>query len=219
VGIIEEKAAQANTRLVYIPIGKAQELLYMEDEVTEIVIKATDNSDLNALNTKLNNELGIKKLESNTWEDVSVFFVEIMKKQNAVTFVLCLIFYIVVISSITNTMILTLFERKKEIGTMMAIGIKAKHVIRLIVMESTIIGFVGSLIGILISVLFILILKNIGLTYTPPGGSSPLTIYPLFSQSFMLLSFILGVLSAIIAAIYPAKKVLQMNPVDAIRTT
>lgn len=218
VGIIEEKAAQANTRLVYLPMGKAQELLYMGDEVTEIVMKTSGKSDIDVLNQKLNHLLKSRGLESNTWMDVSAFFVGVMEKQNAVVFALCLIFYCIVISSITNTMILTLFERKKEIGTMMSIGIKARHIIRLIVTESAIIGFVGSLLGILISTIVIVILGRVGLSYIPPNSTKYVTIYPLISPPFMLLSFVLGVLSAIAGAIYPARKVLQVNPVDALRT-
>lgn len=217
VGINKEKAAQANTRLVYIPMGKAQELLYMDDAITEIVLKTSDNSNLEALKNRLNRLLESKGLESNTWQEVSAFFVEIMKKQNAVVFALSLIFYCIVISSITNTMVLTLFERKKEIGTMMAIGIKARDVIRLILMESLIVGFIGSLTGILLSALVIVILNKVGLSYVPPQASGYVTIYPLINPAFMLISLMLGILSSVIASVYPARKVLQVNPIDALR--
>jgi putative ABC transport system permease protein len=190
----------------------------MGDEATEIVIKTSENTSFDVLNQKLDPLLKSRGLESNTWRDVSAFFVGVMEKQNGVVFALCLIFYCIVISSITNTMILTLFERKKEIGTMMAIGIKSRHVIQLIIMESTIIGFIGSLLGILISTLLIVSLNMVGLSYKPPAGASSVTIYPLINQPFMLLSFVLGVVSAIIGSIYPARKVLQVNPVDALRT-
>jgi len=221
VGIIEEKAAQANTRLVYLPIKKAQELLYMDDEVTEVVIKTSENSDIDIdmLNNRLNHLFRSRGLESNTWRSVAVFFVGVMKKQDAVIFALCLIFFCIVTSSIANTMILTLFERKKEIGTMMAIGIKARYVIKLIIMESAIIGVIGSVIGILVSAAVIEILQKVGLSYMPPTGNDVVTIFPVASQPFMLLSFVIGVVSAIAGSIYPARKVLGVNPVDALRTT
>lgn len=218
IGIIEEKAAQANARLVYLPMEKAQELLYMEDQLTEIVIKTTERGDIDVLNDRLNNLLKSRGLESNTWKDVSPFFVDVMNKQDMVVFMICLIFYLIVITSIANTIILTLFERKKEIGTMMAIGIKARHVIKLVFTESMIIGLVGSLIGILVSALVIVVLNNVGLTYRPPQSEGFITIYPLINPSFMILSFFLGVLCSIAAAIYPARKVLQVNPIDALRS-
>lgn len=218
VGIIEEKAAQANTRLVYLPIKKAQELLYMDNEVTEIVINTTKYSQLDVLSEHLNQLLQSRGLQSNTWKDVATFFVDIMKKQNAVVFILCIIFYLIVIASITNTMVLTLFERKKEIGTLMAIGIKAKEVILLIVMESAIIGAIGSVIGVLLSMIVIIILGNVGWTRSLPQTNIFVTIYPIFNMSFMLLSLVFGVLSSIVASIYPARKVLKVNPVDALRT-
>jgi putative ABC transport system permease protein len=218
VGVVEEKAAQANARLVYLSIEKAQELLYMGDEVTEIVLNTSDNSDLDALNDNLNQHLMRRGLQSNTWVDVSAFFVGVMEKQNVIIFALCLIFYCIVICSITNTMMLTLFERKKEIGTMMAIGIKSRHVIQLIILESTIIGFIGSLMGILLSAVLIVILNKVGLSYQPPMGIESVTIYPLINPKFMLFSFLLGIFSSIAGSIYPAKKILQVNPIDALRT-
>jgi putative ABC transport system permease protein len=218
VGVVEEKAAQANARLVYLPIKKAQELLYMGDEVTEIVLNTSDNRDIDVLNDDLNHHLISRGLKSNTWVDVSAFFVGVMEKQNAIIFALCLIFYCIVICSITNTMMLTLFERKKEIGTMMAIGIKSRHVIQLIIMESTIIGFVGSLIGIILSAVVIVILNRVGLSYQPPMGIDLVTIYPLVNPRFMLFSFLLGMLSSIAGSIYPVRKILQVNPIDALRT-
>lgn len=189
----------------------------MDDEVTEIVIKTRKKGNLDVLNQRLNHLLKSRGLESNTWMDASAFFVGVMEKQNAVVFALCLIFYCIVISSITNTMMLTLFERKKEIGTLMAIGIKSRHIIQLIVMESTIIGFIGSLTGILLSVGVVTALNRLGLEYNPPGSTDLVTIYPLINVSFMFLSFLLGMLSAILASIYPARKVLQVNPIDALR--
>lgn len=218
VGVIEEKAAQANARLVYLPIEKAQELLYLDDEVTEIVIKTSEKTPVDVLNDRLNHLLKSRGLESNTWKAVSAFFVDIMKKQDAVVFLLCVIFYIIVISSITNTMVLTLFERKKEIGTMMAIGIKAIDVTKLVIIESMIIGAIGSLVGIVISVLVIMILDKVGLTYMLPDSKAFITIHPLINPPFMLLSFVLGVFSSVVASIYPARKVLKVNPVDALRT-
>lgn len=218
VGIIKEKAAQANSRLVYLSKEKAQELLYLDDEVTEIVIKTNDKGHIDTLNQRFNASLKGRGLLSNTWMDVSTFFVGIMEKQNVVVFALCIIFYCIVISSIANTMVLSLFERKKEIGTMMAIGIKAKHVIGLIVVESTIIGVIGSFLGIVFAAAILMILNNTGLNYKPPTGQYLIAIYPLVNTTFMFYSFVFGVLSAIFGSLYPASKVLQVNPIDALRT-
>jgi putative ABC transport system permease protein len=218
VGIVKEKAAQANTRLVYISQEKAQELLYMENEVTEIVLKTDDGNHIKAVSEKIGQLLKSRNLKTNTWMDVSSFFVDVMEKQNLVVFALCIIFYCIVVSSIANTMFLSLFERKKEIGTMMAIGIRSGHVIRLIIVESAILGFMGSILGALISMVIIWILHNTGMSYKPPAGEYLVTIYPLINFGFILVSFILGILSAILGSIYPARKVLKVNPIEALRT-
>ena len=145
-------------------------------------------------------------------------YLQISKIVVSWTEVLMVIIGIMIVISITNTMMLTLFERRKEIGTMMAIGLKSRHVIQLIIMESTIIGFVGSLMGILLSSVVIVILNRVGLSYQPPMSIDLVTIYPFFNPRFMLFSFFLGMLSSIAGAIYPARKILQVNPIDALRT-
>lgn len=217
VGIIEEKIAQANARLVYLPVGTAQRLLYMEDKVNEVVIKTDGRNEIEAVNRTINGRLRGRLLRSSTWKEVATFFVDVMRKQNVIILAVCFIFYFIVMSSITNTMTLAVFERKREIGTMMAVGIKPGYITRLIVVEGMMIGLLGSLVGIMASSAVIVILGAVGLTRTPPGSLVPVTINPFISWPFMMVSFGLGILSAVVASIYPARRTLEVDPADALR--
>jgi putative ABC transport system permease protein len=218
VGVVEERMTQANRRLVYVPIAAAQDLLYMDDSVTEIVIKTDGKHDVGALNSEINWFLGGLSLESTTWKDVSTFFVDVMRKQDAVILALCLIFYLIVISSIANTMTLAVFERKREIGTMAAIGMKPGYITRLIVAESTVIGIVGSLAGMTLGAGVIMIMGRVGITRVLPDSTAPITIYPLLGLRFMLATLLLGVASSIVAAVYPVRRALEVSPVEALRS-
>jgi putative ABC transport system permease protein len=218
VGIIEEKIAQANARLVYLPAATAQRLLYMDDKVNEIVMKTDGKEGIETVNRAINNRLRGRLLRSSTWKEVATFFVDVMRKQNVIILAVCFIFYFIVMSSITNTMTLAVFERKREIGTMMAVGLKPGYITRLIVVEGMLIGLLGSTAGVLASIAVIVILGGVGLTRTPPGSLAPVTIRPFISWPFMMVSFGLGILSAVVASIYPARRTLEVDPADALRS-
>jgi putative ABC transport system permease protein len=217
IGVIEEPIAQANRRLVYLPMTTAQQLLYMEDRVNEIVIKSDGLAGIDALNRRINDRLRGKLLRASTWKEVATFFVDVMRKQNVIIFAISVIFFFIVMSSITNTMTLAVFERRKEIGTMMAVGIKARYITGLIVAESMVIGLIGSAAGTLASAAAILLIAGSGLTRTPPGSLVPISIRPVISPLFMLATFGLGIASAVAASIYPARRTLDVEPADALR--
>jgi putative ABC transport system permease protein len=218
VGVVEERMAQANRRLVYVPMAAAERLLYMEDSVTEIVIKSGGGGDIGLLRDRIGRVLGGRSLEANTWMEVSAFFVDVMRKQNAVIVALCLIFYVIVMSSITNTMTLSVFERKREIGTMAAIGIKPGDISRLIVTESAMIGVLGSLAGVALGVGVIAAMGRVGITRVLPESTAPVTVYPLVGLRFLVATFLLGVASSVIASVYPVRRALEVNPVEALRS-
>jgi ABC-type antimicrobial peptide transport system permease subunit len=77
----------------------------------------------------------------------------------------------------------------------------------------------GSLVGIIVSAVIISILGRVGLTRTLPESIAPITVYPFVSPRFMFASLVLGVVSAVVASIYPARRALAVNPVDALRST
>ena len=218
VGVVEEKMARANRRLVYLPVAAAHNLLYMNDSVTEIAIKTDGKNDIGLLSREINRIVGGRSLESNTWKEVSAFFVDVMRKQNGVILALCLVFYFIVMSSIANTMTLSVFERKREIGTMAAIGIKPGDISRLIVTEGMVIGIIGSLAGLALGAGVITVMGRVGITRMLPESTAPVTVYPLIGLRFMGLTFLLGVASSVIASVYPVRRALEINPVEALRS-
>ena len=109
---------------------------------------------------------------------------------------------------ITNSMLMSVTERYKEIGTMKCLGALDNFIVRLFLLESGILGGLGSLVGALIGSLFIL-LTNIGVWGNLDWGKLLLSILGCVT---------VGSILSIIAAVGPAIRASRMPPADAMRS-
>ncbi len=109
---------------------------------------------------------------------------------------------------ITNSMLMSVTERYKEIGTFKCLGALDKFIINLFLIESALLGFFGSLIGAVVGLLFTLI-TNIGVITRLNWGAALLNL---------LACVAIGTFLSIAAAIPPAMRAAKMQAVDAMRT-
>ncbi len=111
--------------------------------------------------------------------------------------------------SIINTMIMSISERKREIGIKKAIGASNRSIAWDFTLEAGIIGIVGGIIGLAIGVAAILLINN----KTAASGAEIFLLSPTFMVGVVIFSFVLGV----IAGVLPAFRASRMKVVDAIR--
>jgi ABC-type lipoprotein release transport system permease subunit len=123
---------------------------------------------------------------------------------------------------IVNTMLMIVFERTRELGMLMAIGMNKSRVFRMIMLETIFLTTIGGIIGMVLSAFLVAYFhqKGIDLSSMSKGlgayGFDP-KVYPFikwdlyFNLSLMIFS------TAILAAIMPARKALKLKPVEAIR--
>ncbi len=104
---------------------------------------------------------------------------------------------------VINTMLMSVLERTKEIGTLKAVGWTENDILKMIIMESLIIGVVGAILGILFGSIFALLLSNFITTYISP--------------STIILSFLFGAMLGLFGGLYPAYSAAKQDPVTALR--
>ncbi|MFH1823791.1 MAG: FtsX-like permease family protein [Candidatus Firestonebacteria bacterium] len=120
---------------------------------------------------------------------------------------------LVCVLGITNSMLMSVSERYKEIGTMKCLGALDKFVVELFILEAAFQGIVGSIGGSLFGVL------SISILYLIKNGWKVIICYPLIKIIiYILISIILGIVLSVIGCIYPAYKAAKMVPADAMRT-
>ncbi|MEA3450489.1 MAG: FtsX-like permease family protein, partial [Bacteroidota bacterium] len=124
---------------------------------------------------------------------------------------------------IINTVLMSVMERTKEIGMVMAIGMKKGRIFLMIMYESIMISLTGGVVGMILGAAISLYFGKVGIDIS--GYSSAMesfgistVMYPRLSMSFFVGITILVVLTGILSAIYPAKRALKLNPSEAIRS-
>lgn len=121
---------------------------------------------------------------------------------------------------IANTMIMSIYERTREIGVMKVLGAELSDIKRLFLFEAGLIGLAGGIIGIIFSILISYLLNNAGLSlfinlfgYMEPG--SKISIVPLW---LILSSIVFATIIGIISGYYPARRAMRLSALEAIRT-
>lgn len=223
-GILRTEDPKIDWSAVVIPLGLGQKALDLEEAVTEINIKLKNPNEIAKFKDKLAKELiGV---EVAPYQDLAEDVMAIAEaKYKSRSFLFASIFLIALVG-ITNTVLLAVFERIKEIGTMAAMGMKRGQVIKLFVLEGAAIGFLGSLVGgFLGSLLVFTWLVPIGIDYSflplkelgEFGYRVTAKFYGEFRAETVLMVFFVGIIASAVASFYPAWLASRMEPTEALR--
>lgn len=122
-----------------------------------------------------------------------------------------------------NTMLMSVFERVKELGMLMSIGMNKKRVFMMIVSETVFLTLSGAVAGMLAGYFSLLLFQKNGINLGAVGGDSlnnfgfDAVVYPQLEPAFFAMLTILVVITAVITGIYPALKALRLRPAEAVR--
>jgi len=207
----------------YMHIKDARTLLRMEQpEITEVAVRLNDFDRLDPVYEDLKSALGKFKnknekpaFEIHTWEKLSPFY-NIARMIDLMSVSMKLIMISIVLISILNVMIMSVYERVREIGTMSAIGTTPGKIMALFLTEGFTLGLIsiaaGTIIGL--SGIFLLNIYKIRFSF---GRNDNLLLEPSisFTELFWLAAIVL--LISVFASLHPAYKASKMEPVDALR--
>jgi len=223
VGGILESATGPGGRDGYIHIDDAAEILRMDAmEISEIAIRLRDFNELHTvfdrLKDKLSNELnkqGGPAFEVHTWEKLSPFY-NIARMIDVMTFFVKLMLIAIVLISIMNVMVMAVYERIREIGTIAAIGTLPGKIVAMFLIEGFSLGFFGAVVGDILGVAVISVLNVAKLTFSF-GRQKGLLLAPSINIQDVLVISIIVIAISVIASLQPAYKASRMNPIDALR--
>jgi len=124
---------------------------------------------------------------------------------------------------IVNTMLMSILERTKELGMLMAIGMNKKRLFLMIMSETIFLTLVGAFVGMVLGATLIAITHHTGIYFSSIAeGFQEMgfaaVVYPTIGAQDFFIITLLVILTGILSAIYPARKALKLNPLEAIRT-
>jgi putative ABC transport system permease protein len=220
---ILESAQGPGGRDGYITYEDAMDVLRMEEpEVSEVAIRIKDFSQETAFTEKLEgllakevNQKGKPIFDVTSWEKLSPFY-NIARMIDVMSIFVKVMLIAVVLISIMNVMIMAVYERVREIGTIAAIGTLPKKILSMFVIEGFSLGALGVVIGNIIGLSIIFVLNQIGITFDfgrQKGLILKATIAPL---DVLIVSGIV-ILISVLASLQPAWKASRMEPIKALR--
>jgi putative ABC transport system permease protein len=207
----------------YVTIDDARELLRMKEaEVSEYVIRLKDFSRVDAVTDRLKQELaavtnkdGKPVLEVHTWADLSPF-ANIARMIDVLTLFIKVMLVAIVLVSVMNVMIMAVYERIREIGTISAIGTAPGKILALFLGEGLMLGVAGTAVGTVISLIVIYALNVWKISFMF-GQQQTVVLAPSIAPGQVAAIAATVIVVAALASLQPAWKASRMDPITALR--
>jgi len=218
VGIVNTGVKEMDDRYLRVTLTSAQRLL-QSDRVTNLVVglDKTENTDIVAaqLAPRLN---GLpQKLVLKKWIELATYYLQVRTLFSGIFIFLGLIVFFMVVMSSINTLLMAMFERTREIGTMLAMGTPRSWIMALFVLEATLLGVLGAILGVVVGNALGALLNLSGLHLPPPpGNTSDMPFRVLHVPSLMIGSSILVIVSLALASILPAIRASRLQIAEAL---
>ncbi|MBC8588922.1 ABC transporter permease [Paratissierella segnis] len=212
---------------VYMPLREVQKLMVEKAKAEDPKSRPSKETEYEQINVKVNDMKNVQAVQDAIKDLGHEAYslndqLESMKK-TAGTIQMVLggigaVSLIVAAIGITNTMVMSIYERTKEIGVMKVIGASIKDIKRLFLLESTMIGIIGGVFGVALSyILSFFVNKFSGVfgDFLGTGGESKISIIPIW-LIFAATAF--SALIGILSGYFPAKRAMNLSALEAIRT-
>jgi putative ABC transport system permease protein len=207
VGIFESDSLFENGALI-VPISTLQKMMGREGQATGLVVsaRASDRASLDALRRRIESE--VPGVAATPARDYVVADTQ-LRLAKAMSWMTAAVAMILGAVGMLNTMLMSIFERTREIGLLRAIGWRRRRVLALILGEAMVIAMVGSVIG---GVLAAVGLRALMLFPTARGF-----IEPNIPPEVLVVALIMGLGLSLLGGLYPAARAAALDPTEALR--
>ncbi len=216
---------------VVMNLKQAQGLLALSGQAHELVIRGQDDKDAEALAEKVSAVPGLEKAEVLSWREAVPELVSLIDMKDWMDLIFVLILFVAAAAGIVNTIMMSVFERTRELGTLLALGARPARIVGLIFTESVILGLVGVAIGSILGVILVTITSYTGINYAALAGTSgeelefgfkglnlSYMIYPVFEARQVWFGVGAVTATAILASLWPAIHAARLHPAEAMRS-
>src|SRR5579862_1634425 len=205
-GIVKTGVAEMDARYLRITLSSAQRLL-QSDRVTNLVVGLDATANTDAAYSELLPRLRgtAQPMTLKKWIDLATYYNQVHNMFTGIFIFMGIIVFFMVLMSSVNTLLMAMFERTREIGTMLAMGTPRLWVVTLFMVEATLLGVLGAGGGVLFGNLFGSVLNAAGLHMPPPPGYTvSIPFHVVHVPGIMIGSSILVIVSLAAASIFPA---------------
>lgn len=221
VGIYKTSSSLFDEANVFVQQSDLYRILDTEPIVHEIVIRTEHSDHIDSVKSVLLAKFPGLQVES--WSDIAPELAYISETTALWSYIFVGIILFALLFGITNTMLMSVVDRTREFGVLLAIGMKKWKIFSMIILETIFLSLTGGFAGMLIGGLSIMYYNRSGMdlsaisTSLESFGASAM-LYPALPLAMYIILTIMIVIAANIAALLPAWKATHLVPSEAIRT-
>ena len=215
-GIYSTNTYGFDSATIFLPLAKAQAITQTQNHASTVIVLLKDISYTDAVASALKGS----SLKVLTWKDLNPLILDWETQANSYISILYLIVLAIAASVIINTLIMSVYERTREIGILSAIGMRGGRIMMLFLAESALLAVGGVIMGVVLGVLSNYLFNihgfyigNMGLT----GFMVADTIFAKLTVNDAINLSIVTFIVTILAGLYPAIMASRMQPVEALR--
>jgi putative ABC transport system permease protein len=203
-----------DARMGLMPLALAQDLLRMPGRASEIAVAVTDLGQAPAVAARLRLELG-PGFEVHTWDQVLTGLKDAFTRHDFISRIIAVVFVVLMLLGVSNTMLMSALERTREIGTMMALGLRRSRILLLILGEALVLALAGSALGSALGAGLVALLAHRHLVVSSPLGLD-FHFLPSVSTAYLVGLPALVALGAVVSSFYPAWRASRLRPAMAL---
>jgi len=219
VGVYDSRLQAQEEGFVFAGRATVQRLLRMDDQVSEIAVLGTDYRNVDALRDRVEAAAG-PGVTVEGWATLEPYLGSMLPMMDGFVLVWIVVVFLALAFGLVNTLIMAVFERVREIGLMLALGMTPGNIRAQIIAESTILLALGLFLGDVLAWLTIRPLeKGIDLSIVGEGMEyfgAAAVLYPAFRWEDVVLANVVVLLLGFIASLWPAVRASRYEPVEAI---
>jgi ABC-type lipoprotein release transport system permease subunit len=206
---------------LFVPIDELRQLTGMKEGTFHRVIARLEDNDITNRITPVIREK-LADYEVLNWKEIQPDLAMITDFIGQIYAVFMALILAALAFGIVNTMLMAVLERTRELGMLMAIGMNRRKIFIMIMLESIFLSIVGGFAGMAVSEVVIAITGKTGINLMKYSEGMEAIgysahLFPTIDAQFFITTTILIVLTGIVSSIYPARKALKLNPVEALR--
>ncbi|NCF66678.1 MAG: FtsX-like permease family protein [Chloroflexi bacterium] len=218
VGLFNTGILNYDQNTVIMPLAQAQAFSNSGSRTSSIIVMLNDREDTAKVAAALQAP-GISVL---TWEDLNALLLTLMEQAGGFYYILYIIVILVVAVLIANTLLMSVFERTRELGILASLGMKGRQIMLMVLFEAIILALLGVAAGLVLGAGLIAYLARVGIEFSADamgaieGMALGSKMYPAFAPADALVLSLLMFFIVSLVSIYPAWYAARIEPVKAL---
>ena len=226
-GIFSSGVAEIDAGLVLLPIDRVRKVLgYQQDEATLLAIMLEDQRSSEKMRDEIQLKFATDENEFLSWRQTQADLAGLITIDGTSNYISQFLVALLIAAGVLNTLLMSVLERSREFGVMMAIGMSANRLFRLVIAESICLALIGLFVGVLITAPWYWYLDVYGLDFSDMLGGEdysvsgvlvdPVVRIKLHFETIMIILSVVFSLS-ILSGVYPAWRAGRIPPIESLR--